>query len=40
LLSQDIAKEILNAWFEHFDAQKGAAGVEELNEFEKALFLP
>lgn len=37
LLSQDIAKEILSAWFEHFDAQKGAAGVKELKNLETSL---
>jgi ribose 5-phosphate isomerase B len=36
LLSQDVAKEILSAWFEGFDMQKGIAGVEELKTFESA----
>ena len=31
LLSQDVAKEILTAWFEPFDAKKGKAGVRDLN---------
>lgn len=35
LLSQDVAKEILAAWFEDFDRQKGSAGVNELIAFEK-----
>ena len=38
LLSQDVAKEILSAWFEDFDKQKGAAGVNELKTFEDSMF--
>ncbi len=34
LLSQDVAKEILVAWFEPFEIQKGSAGVTELIDFE------
>jgi ribose 5-phosphate isomerase B len=30
LLSQDIAKEILQAWFEEYDKSKGLLGVKEL----------
>lgn len=30
LLSQDIAKEILSAWFADYDTSKGEAGVNEL----------
>ncbi|MBA3813078.1 MAG: RpiB/LacA/LacB family sugar-phosphate isomerase [Alphaproteobacteria bacterium] len=37
LLSQDVAKEILTAWFEDFDAQKGETGVDELTAFENAV---
>jgi hypothetical protein len=33
-LSQDIAKEILAAWFEAYDAKKGATGVSELAALE------
>jgi ribose 5-phosphate isomerase B len=36
LLSQDVAKEILTAWFEGFDASKGAKGVAELKELESS----
>ena len=32
LLSQDLAKEILNAWFEDYDHLKGAAGVKALDD--------
>lgn len=32
LLSQDIAKEILNAWFEEYDRSKGVEQVKALNE--------
>lgn len=35
LLSPDVAKEILNAWFADYDALKGAKGVAELAELEK-----
>lgn len=38
LLSQDVAKEILQAWFEDYDQQKGVAGVSELIEIEKIEF--
>lgn len=31
LLSQDLAKEILTAWFEDYDREKGAKGVAELS---------
>lgn len=31
LLSQDVAKEILTAWFEDYDASIGIKGVTELN---------
>lgn len=34
LLSQDVAKEILAAWFETYDAAPGSQGVAELNELE------
>jgi len=34
LLSQDVAKEILTAWFEDYDASKGAKGVAELKKLE------
>ncbi len=34
LLSQDVAKEILSAWFGAFDEEKGRAGVLELRAFE------
>ena len=34
LLSQDIAKEILTAWFADFDSLKGAKGVADLIAFE------
>jgi ribose 5-phosphate isomerase B len=37
LLSQDVAREILAAWFENFDMQKGASGVDELVAFEQSL---
>jgi ribose 5-phosphate isomerase B len=37
LLSQDIAKEILTAWFDDYDKIKGAVGVGELNILEKSL---
>jgi len=33
-LSQDIAKEILTAWFADFDSLKGAKGVADLIAFE------
>jgi len=36
LLSQDIAKEILEAWFEPFESQKGERGVAELKDFESS----
>lgn len=38
LLAQDVAKEILTAWFEDFDTQKGAVGVDELRDFENSIF--
>ncbi len=34
LLSQDVAKEILAAWFEPYDITKGAKGVAELAALE------
>lgn len=37
LLSQDVAKEILTAWFEDFDRQKGSLGVEELISLESSV---
>lgn len=37
LLSQDVAKEILSAWFENDDQQRGAKGVEELTSLENSL---
>lgn len=37
LLNQESAKEILAAWFEGFDSEKGAKGVAELKEFEGSL---
>jgi ribose 5-phosphate isomerase B len=37
LLDQEIAKEILTAWFEDFDPEKGAKGVAELKDFEELL---
>lgn len=36
LLSPDIAKEILTAWFTDYDPAKGAKGVSELKELESA----
>lgn len=33
LVSQDVAQEILAAWFEDYDKQKGARGVSELKDF-------
>lgn len=38
LLAQDVAKEILTAWFEDFDLQKGASGVAELRDFENSML--
>lgn len=38
LLSQDVAKEILAAWFEEVDLQKGVMGVLALKDFEKSFF--
>jgi ribose 5-phosphate isomerase B len=35
LLSQDLAKEILAAWLAPYDAQPGAAGVQQLLELER-----
>lgn len=35
LLSSDVAKEILNAWFADYDPLKGAKGVAELTELER-----
>jgi ribose 5-phosphate isomerase B len=35
LLSQDIAKEILAAWFEDYDKAKGAGGLKELQSLER-----
>ena len=37
LLNQESAKEILTAWFEDFDSEKGAKGVVELKDFEGSL---
>jgi len=34
LLSQDIAKEILSAWFEEYDKTKGFTEVQALNEMQ------
>jgi hypothetical protein len=34
LLSEDIAKEILTAWFEDYDRMRGAEGVMELKNLE------
>jgi len=39
LLSQDVAKEVLEAWFETYDRDKGARGVAELQDFERARSL-
>jgi ribose 5-phosphate isomerase B len=36
LLSQDVAKEILTAWFETFDVVKGIKGVTELINLEES----
>jgi hypothetical protein len=36
LLSQDIAKEILTAWFADYDALKGAQGISGLAALESA----
>jgi len=36
LLSPDVAKEILNAWFSDYDRKKGAKGVSDLTSFEKS----
>jgi len=35
LLSQDVAKEILSAWFEKYDTSQGTPGVAELNKLEE-----
>lgn len=37
LLSQDVAKEILTAWYADFDPTKGAKGVAELQALEQSL---
>ena len=37
LLSQDVAQEILTAWFSNYDTEKGADGVAELKALEKSL---
>jgi ribose 5-phosphate isomerase B len=37
LLSQDVSKEILTAWFEDYDAAKGAKGVAELRDLESSI---
>lgn len=37
LLSQDVAQEILDAWFSDYDKVKGAKGVEELKALEQSL---
>jgi ribose 5-phosphate isomerase B len=39
LLDQEVAKEILAAWFEDFDVEKGAKGVTELKDFEGSLSM-
>lgn len=39
LLSPDVAKEILIAWFADYDPLKGAKGVTELEELESASSL-
>lgn len=36
LLSQDVSKEILTAWFAEFDLIKGAKGVAELEALERS----
>lgn len=36
LLSHDVAKEILNAWFSEYDQNKGKKGVDELRHFEQS----
>jgi ribose 5-phosphate isomerase B len=33
-LSQDVAREILDAWFAPYDAHKGLGGVRDLKEIE------
>ena len=38
LLSQDVAHEILEAWFSDYDKVKGAKGVEELKALEQSLI--
>lgn len=38
LLTEDLAHGILTAWFEKFDATKGAKGVADLMAFEKSHF--
>jgi ribose 5-phosphate isomerase B len=38
LLSEDVAKEILSAWFAPYDAAQGAAGVEALRAVEARSF--
>ena len=35
LLSQDVAKEILVAWFEAYDTSKGLSGVRELEALDR-----
>lgn len=35
LLSSDLAKEIIDAWFEGFDARQGAEGVEQLRALDE-----
>jgi ribose 5-phosphate isomerase B len=35
LLSQDVAKEILSAWFDDYDKSKG---IEQINELSKTII--
>jgi ribose 5-phosphate isomerase B len=37
LISPDVVKEILVAWFKDFDTQRGAKGVAELIQFETSV---
>jgi ribose 5-phosphate isomerase B len=37
LLSQDLAKEMVRAWFAPFDKERGAAGVEQFSALEQQL---
>lgn len=38
LLSQDLATEILTAWFEPFDQERGSQGIAELHKLEAQLY--